>query len=71
MVRPTDRVVGFVENSSDPDDLQAWCESCEEFFLREGEMTKAFRAFNDMHVVCDLCYASLKERHSKMEAGSR
>jgi hypothetical protein len=46
-------VAGFVENSSDPDDLQAWCAACEELFIREGEMTEAFRAFNDMKVVCD------------------
>jgi hypothetical protein len=27
-VTALDRVVGFVENSSDPQDLQAWCEAC-------------------------------------------
>ena len=56
--------VGFVENSSDPDDLQAWCDACEEMFLQEGDKTDAFCAFNDMAVVCINCYASLKDRHS-------
>lgn len=56
--------VGFVENSSDPDDLQAWCDACEEMFLQEGDKTEAFRAFDDMAVVCVSCHASLKDRHS-------
>jgi hypothetical protein len=36
--------VGFVENSSDPHDLQGWCVLCEEVFQREDGMTDAFRA---------------------------
>lgn len=63
MLTATDRVVGFVENSSEPDDLQAWCEDCESFFLREGEMTEAFRKFNDFAVVCQECYGLFKARH--------
>ncbi len=61
----TRRVLGFVENSSEPEDLQAWCGDCEDMFVREGDMTKAFRKFNDMTVVCDLCYARIRERHTK------
>jgi hypothetical protein len=60
--------VGFVENSDDPDDLQAWCDECERMFLAEGDKTPAFREFNDMAVVCDRCYASLKKRHSEKHA---
>jgi hypothetical protein len=67
MVQPTDRVLGFVENSSDPNDLQAWCDECEQFFLREQEMTEAFRRFNGMKVICHFCYAQLKDRHTKPE----
>ena len=57
--------VGFVENSDDPSDLQAWCEDCEAMFLKEGDMTEAFRAFNRMAVVCVDCYRELKDRHSR------
>ena len=56
--------VGFVENSSDSDDLQAWCDDCEQMFLREDGMTDAFRAFNDFSIVCTDCYAEIKQRHS-------
>lgn len=55
---------GFVENSSDPADLQAWCFACEEKYLAEGEMTEAFREFNGMAVVCIECYAGIKSRHT-------
>ena len=55
---------GFVENSSDPADLQAWCYACEEKYLAEGEMTAAFKEFNGMAVVCIECYAGIKSRHT-------
>jgi hypothetical protein len=58
-----DRAVGFVENSDDPDDLQAWCDDCEDFFIREGDKTEAFLAFNDFAVVCVDCYVRLRSRH--------
>lgn len=66
MINAGDAAVGFVENSSDPDDLQAWCDQCEAFFVREGELSEAFRKFNDFAVVCDFCYANYRERHSGM-----
>jgi len=55
---------GFIENSDDPDDLQAWCGDCEAMFLREGDKTDAFMAFNDFAIVCVVCYAESKSRHS-------
>jgi hypothetical protein len=61
----TDRVLGFMENSSDPTGLQAWCDGCEHVYQQEGELTPAFKQFHDLKVVCDLCYARLRERHSK------
>jgi L-arabinose isomerase len=64
-VQSHDRPVGFVENSDEPDDLQAWCDDCEAFFLREGDKTASFRKFNDFAVVCGDCYAQLKARHSR------
>ncbi len=65
MINARDEVVGFIENSSDPGDLQAWCDRCEAFFVSEGEMTEAFRKFNDFAVVCDFCYANFRARHSR------
>lgn len=59
---------GFVENSSDPDDLQAWCDACERLFLEEGGMTPKFRDFTGMCIVCDFCYAGIKERASGTDA---
>jgi hypothetical protein len=56
--------VGFVENSADPNDLQAWCALCEAMYVSEGDMTERFRAFNNMTLVCDICYAEIKLRHS-------
>ena len=64
IVDATGKKVGFVENSSEPEDLQAWCDECEELFLEEGEMTERFREFNKMAVVCVVCYSEMKERHS-------
>ena len=43
--------VGFIENSSDPDDLQAWCYGCEFLFQQEGEITEKFKEFNSAKVV--------------------
>jgi hypothetical protein len=67
LLRDTDWVLGVVENSSESTDLQGWCGDCEQMFLREGEMTTAFREFTDMNVVCDCCYARLRDRHSKSD----
>ncbi len=64
LVDEKDRKVGFVENSSEPNDLQAWCDDCEQLFLEEGEMTDRFREFNQMALVCVVCYAEIKGRHS-------
>lgn len=55
---------GFVENSDDPNDLQAWCHACEETFQREDGMTEVFREFNGMVIVCVECYAEAKARHT-------
>ena len=57
--------IGFVENSSEPGDKQTWCLKCEELFLAEGEMTDAFKGFNDMAIVCEACYEDARSRHSR------
>jgi hypothetical protein len=65
------RVVGFVENSDDPNDLQAWCDDCEELFVREGQMTKKFLKFNDAAAVCVDCYVRLRARHYREPVSHR
>lgn len=56
--------LGFVENSNEPNDLQAWCHLCEQEFQKEGDMTDAFRQFNGMAIVCVVCYEIFKVRHT-------
>lgn len=55
---------GFIENSSDPNDLQAWCYLCEDKFQLAGDMTDAFSEFNGMAIVCVVCYGKAKARHT-------
>ena len=58
-----DRALGFVENTDNPDDLQAWCNDCEALFLREKGHTEAFLKFNSFAVVCVDCYIRLRSTH--------
>jgi hypothetical protein len=58
--------VGWVENSSDPDDLQAWCHACERMFLQEDGHTDAFVQFCSFGVVCRDCYYELKAKHDRV-----
>ena len=64
MIRFDGAPCGFIENSSDPDDLQAWCHACEDKFQQEGGMTDAFREFTQMAVVCVECYRRAKSHHA-------
>jgi hypothetical protein len=66
-VAKTDHVLGFVETCSEPDNLQAWCDDCERLFASEGDMTEAFRRYNDFKVVCGACYAEIRARHTRNE----
>lgn len=59
-----DRMVGFIENSTEPKDLQAWCHACEVTFQQEGGLTPAFELFNNRAIVCDLCYCGLKAQQT-------
>ena len=56
--------VGFIENSSEPDDLQGWCYACEFVFEQEANLTEKFRKFNNAMVVCEKCYQQYKNAHS-------
>lgn len=69
LLRPTDLILGFVEDM-DPEDPLAWCNECEKRYAREQEWTEAFRRFADLKVVCDACYAQLKELHSERAPGA-
>ena len=64
LVKPQGERVGFIENSSDPNDLQAWCYKCEAVFEEEDGMTDRFREFNRMSVVCINCYEQSANYHS-------
>ena len=64
LLKPEVDPVGFIENSSDPNDLQAWCYKCESVFEEEGDMTERFREFNDMAIVCVDCYQNSKVFHN-------
>jgi hypothetical protein len=64
MLSAGEQRVGFVENSSDPNDLQAWCDKCEAMFLAEGDKTEAFEQFNNRAIVCTVCYAKIKAQHA-------
>jgi hypothetical protein len=64
MLKPEGERVGFIENSSEPNDLQAWCNKCELVFEAESGMTDKFRAFNNMAVVCVECYKKSKDYHA-------
>jgi hypothetical protein len=63
LVRSPEAPRGFVENASDPNDLQGWCMACEAVFAREGSMTEVFLAFTQTAVVCVDCYRAIKARH--------
>ncbi len=64
LVNSNGHPLGFVENSSEPDDLQGWCYACEYFFQQQDEMTEEFKRFCDIAVVCINCYADIKAKHS-------
>ncbi len=56
--------IGFIDNNSIPNDLQAWCYACEYVFERENEMNDGFRKFSRPVVVCEECYKEFKNLHS-------
>jgi hypothetical protein len=55
--------LGFVENSSVPGNLQAWCQKCEKLFLKETALTENFLKFSDLACVCEKCYAEISKKH--------
>jgi len=57
--------LGFIENNSEPNDLQGWCYACEFVFLEEEDKTERFREFCNHSIVCSKCYQEIKEFHSE------
>jgi hypothetical protein len=56
LLRRTDAIVGFIENSSDPHDLQAWCDACEDVPPRTGaalstELATALRRVAQLAII--------------------
>ncbi len=64
LVKPQGEPAGFIENSSHPNDLQAWCFQCEAVFESEDGLTPKFKEFNQMSVVCVTCYEHSASYHS-------
>ncbi len=66
-LRPSDTeprpALGFVENSDDPQDRQAWCYACELVYQQEQDMTARFRVFVCHAEVCSACYDEIKAHH--------
>jgi len=56
--------LGFIENSSDPNNLQAWCYACEYVFLQEEDKTEKFIKFTYHSMVCSQCYEEIKSFHN-------
>lgn len=63
LIRNNGPRLGFIENSSEPGDLQAWCYACEHVFLQEEDKTNRFLQFCDFSLVCEECYKSIKAAH--------
>ena len=63
LVKNNGAPLGFIENNSDPDDLQGWCYACEHLFLQELDKTEKFNKFCDFVVVCSGCYNQIKSAH--------
>lgn len=63
LVKNNNVPLGFIENSDDPDDLQAWCFACEYVFQQEQELSERFKSFAETVLVCTTCYKEIKEKH--------
>ena len=57
--------LGFIENSSEPRDYQAWCNDCESIYLEEQDRTAKFEEYSDPAIVCEECYMEIKAIHAK------
>ncbi|WP_305008998.1 hypothetical protein [Hymenobacter aranciens] len=51
------------------DELNAWCDACDEVLLRIGEWNDESEAFAKIKLVCDACYFDMKELNLGYRAG--
>jgi hypothetical protein len=58
--------VGFVAPEPDAEDpeLQAWCNACDKLLEYEGDWTEAVESFAGIRLVCEFCFAKLRELHA-------
>jgi hypothetical protein len=72
LVRGDCEPLGFNEPEYDPDDTegQAWCDKCEEVLEAHGEWNQASEAFANIRLVCEFCFAAMRERNFKPRAGT-
>jgi hypothetical protein len=63
----SEQPLGFVEPEFDDDDedndAQAWCRACDAVLEREGEWSDAAIAIANVKMVCEFCFAKLREIH--------
>ena len=64
--------LGFNQPDLDPGDTeaQAWCDGCDAVLEKHGEWNEESEAFADIRLVCEFCFAALRERHQHSVAGS-
>lgn len=65
LVHSREGPIGFVEAEPEPDDDDplAWCLACAEVLEREGEWTEVAEAQVHLSVVCEFCFAALRQQH--------
>ena len=63
IVNNNNQALGFIENVSDPEDLQGWCYACEHVYLQENDRTEKFMSFFNPAIVCSDCYKEIKAKH--------
>jgi hypothetical protein len=55
--------LGFFAPDDAGDDLQGWCEECEQVRTRCGGWGDESEEFAQIMLICDLCYQAARERN--------
>jgi hypothetical protein len=62
----SERPLGFIEPEVEPDDEpQAWCAACDAMLEREGDWNEISLAYADVRLVCEFCFAKLRDIHDR------
>ncbi|MET1078799.1 MAG: hypothetical protein ABWY06_12340 [Pseudomonas sp.] len=72
LVAASEQVLGFNEpeaDPEDPDDLQGWCDACNAFLEAQDGWNDKSEAFADLKIVCEFCFAALRQRHGRSATG--